>query len=227
MTKPKAIPQWGKRLSGLVRHPIFSEKVVAKLAHKIGCRDQTRIGELRDLLNDRASVYWSFRHHDAGPSPREIRAALQDIHHRAAELHDHLQRLDDRARTALWSAYTPSIRPFDYEEDWADGQIMAGRDCDHVNRLAVASDIAARETSAGAGRPSVKTLTNLASAAARIFESFSGTQFSIGKRTESEKRGAAWVREVIQLVDPEVAEANATTALRGALSRVKKRRAQK
>jgi hypothetical protein len=252
MTEPIARPRPGWTHPGVTTETLFSETVARKLARDIGIVDEATIRKLRDILDDRASIYFGLLEGDRGPSSREIRAALQPLAAAAATLWQGLDALDERSVRLLKDGYFPPRR-FGYEEppDLIDARMMLSRDLDHIGRVRSALDAALKKVPQDVGRRPLAALKELAAYLAFVYEAFNskGWPFSLGREA---KQGAVWVSETIRIIDkarqardqatmtarrkqgepveevePAVTDANIGTALRAALSALKLERRKK
>ena len=143
--------------------------------------------------------------------------SLDDIHQLACKLSLLMIDLPDRTQIDLESFY--SLSRFDYEEDFADGQIKLQRDIKHLERL-VSSIVHARQNvpKDKGGKPHQRNLDALARMLGAIYQNFTGKPFRgpLSNKAGKELPGK-FVRQAIHVVDPDAKASAVATAMKRAV----------
>ena len=220
MTKT-AKTRWGKKRVPIEIPPTFNDEQAEKLAALLGVSRPKCVTTLQERLNNAALYYRLFEEADSWERPSEIRAALDDIHQLACKLSLRMIDLPDRTQIDLESFY--SLSRFDYEEDFADGQIKLERDIKHLERL-VSSIVHARNNvpKDKGGRPHQRNLDALARVLGGIYQDFTRMPFRgpLSIKAGKELPGK-FVRQAIHIVDPEAKASAVNTAMRRAVRSLK------
>ncbi len=220
MTKT-AKTRWGKKRVAIEVPPTFNDEQTEKLAALLGVSRLKYVTTLQKRLNNAALYYRLFEEADSWEKPSEILAALDEIHQLACTLWLRMIDLPDRTQTKLESFY--SLYRFDYEEDFADGQIKLQRDIKHLERL-VSSIVHARNNfpKDKGGRPPQRNLDALARMLGGIYQDFTGMPFRgpLSIKAGKELPGK-FVRQAIHIVDPEAKPSAVNIAMRRAVRSLK------
>jgi hypothetical protein len=186
---------------------IVTTEQAAELAGEIG--PDVDAGELQGLINDRGTIYRHFLWCADASSPAPIRKELEELAAKLAAARSALEGLSDRAVRALNRALTADGGELSVITDgiaYAEGRM---RRVENAARRAHAS------MPSGDGRPRGDNLRSLRSWLAAIYDDLAGGRAAYDQsRKNFMLNRRDWIGRVVRLIDPEVTEANLSTALR-------------
>jgi hypothetical protein len=167
------------------------------------------VAGLRDALNDRGTIYRHFLWCEDASRPAPIREELKQLEAKLAAARAALEGLSHRAERALNAAFVADggeLRALTDGIAYADGR---------MKRIEDAACRAHSSMPSGDGRPRSDNLRSLCSWLEAIYNDFAGGReaYDRERKTFTLNR-AAWITRVVALIDPEVTEANLSTALR-------------
>jgi hypothetical protein len=186
---------------------IVTAEQAAVLAAELG--PNVDAGELQGLINDCGTLYRRFLWCEEASRPAPIREELKQLAHDLAAVRARLEGLSDRAVRALNHALAADggeLRVL------TDGIAYAGG---RIKRVEDAARRAHAGMPSGDGRPRSDNLRWLCSWLAPIYNERAGGRPAYDQsRKNFTLNRSDWIARVVRLVDPEVTEANLSTALR-------------
>ena len=219
----KGKPQWGYRPPGMDKHcALFTdEDVVNKLAGLCGINDNERREKLRQELEQVAKWGLNLTYiKDTETSNKDQRAALVKLKKQADHmllLTELIEVADSDTRSGLFESYrrrTPLGKNPD--EEINTGELLA-EDIQHARSLYNAVDDALASLRPGQGRPGDFPLNHACDLLISIYNNFSDEPFTFDYEPKLKAfftNGALFVESAVNIIFPEVTQANIATAIR-------------
>jgi len=240
----KTRPRWNHNRGYQGRiPPVFTPAEAGRLANTAGCTTAADIKKFADRLLAVSTAIEPLRYLQ-GPDvrPSEVKAALRELNRYASKLREMLDGTDSITLGRIRESYSHSAFSHEWNSVLQKALLRSRRinvpppspndlferDLKQLGRLASAIQRAERSQAAGAGRPRLRLLKEVAGMlAAEVWE---WPKMNMGEFTISRKRGsdsaAKFLEAALKIIERKASASSIETALRHARTFARQRRSE-